>query len=131
MPDLPSPLKILSQLGLTKSLQRIKFGGVVGKQTLLAVIGACAIAAIAWRSDPAYAWIFGICAVVLLLVVAVLNFWYAHAHPAEAMLEGTEMLAFQHQMLAAKFLQPPKDSAIIPNPENKPPELNPSEAPDQ
>jgi hypothetical protein len=48
-----APAWLRSELGLSKTLQRIKFGGVVGKQTLLAVIAAVALAAIGLRADPA------------------------------------------------------------------------------
>jgi hypothetical protein len=127
---LPVVGKILAQLGLTKSLQRIKFGGVVGKQTLLAMVGVSVLGVIAWRI-PSAGLLIAVLVMILVLTIAGLSFWYAHRHPAEAMLEGAEMLALQHQILAAKSLEPPKDSAIIPNPEGKSPERNPPEGADQ
>ena len=123
--DQPSFSKLMSQWGLSKSLQRIKFGGVVGKQTLLGVVGASALVSIAWRVDPKEALIVGAMATIVLVTVAILNFCYAHKHPAEAMLEGGEMLVFQHQVLAAKSVQLPQDSPIIPNPGGSPPQLDP------
>lgn len=64
---------------------------------------------------------------VVALAAIILNFVYAHAHPVEAMMEGTEILAWQHQVLAAKYLQAPKDSPVIPNPTGEPPRSNPPE----
>lgn len=120
-----SPSKMLAQLGIGKTLQKIKFGGVVGKQTLLGVLGVFALAVIAWRADAKYAALIGILAAAVLILVAILNFCFAHKHPAEAMLEGTEMLALQHHMLAAKYMDIPQDSPVIPNPGGAEPQLNP------
>jgi len=103
----------------------------VGKQTLLGVVGAIVLGFMAWRADAKDAWIFGVCALALILVIAFLNFRFADAHPAEAMLEGAEMLALQHQVLAAKSIEAPKDSPVIPDPAGKPPDPNPPEAVDQ
>jgi len=89
----PSTIRgILSQLGVT--FQRIKFGGVVGKQTLLAIVGVVGLAAIAWRADQGHVWILGIGAIVLVVAVAIMNYVYADKHPAEATLEGAEIIAF-------------------------------------
>jgi hypothetical protein len=126
--DLPIR-KVLSQLGLTKSLQRIKFGGVVGKQTLLGIAGMTVLGVIAWKTN-ANGIIIALLAVFLVLAVAIMNFLYADRHPAEAMLEGLEMVALHHQMLAAKTLEPPSNSPVIPNPEGNPPQLQPSAEPD-
>ncbi len=129
MSESPNLHTVLSQLGLT--FRKIKFGGVVGKQTLLGLIGAGALAVIAWRADPRYAWILGICAAILLLTVAVLNFVYADKHPGEATLEGAEIIAFHHQAFWAKNMTGlPSDSRILPNPDGAPPQLNPPEGVD-
>jgi hypothetical protein len=132
MPVEQSPIsKIMSQLGISKSLQKIKFGGVVGKQTLLGVIGVFALATIAWKTDAKDALFIAILAAVFLVLIAVLNFTFAHKHPVEAMLEGTEMLALQHQVLAAKSMEISQDSPILPNPGGAPPQLNPSQENEQ
>jgi hypothetical protein len=118
---------LISQIGLT--FRRIRFGGVVGKQTLLGVAGAVALTIIAWRSDPRYAWIIGISAAILLLTTVILNFVYADRHPAEATLEGGEIIAYHHEVIAAKnMLEVPKNSPMIPDPDSAPPQLNPPEA---
>jgi hypothetical protein len=107
VPDLP---KLFSQLGLSKSLQRVKFGGVVGKQTYLGIFGVGALAVIAFRADSNGALIIGVVAALMVLIIAVMNYIYASNHPVEAMMEGGEMLALQHQQLAAKGLASPPAS---------------------
>jgi hypothetical protein len=124
MPE-TSVSKILSKLGVSKSLQRIKFGGVVGKQTLLGVICVIGLAAIAWKAEPSAALIIAVLVVSVVVLIAILNFYYAHKHPAEAMLEGAEMLAFQHHALSTKYEESPPDSPVLPNPGGSPPQLNP------
>ena len=64
----------------------IKFGGVVGKQTLLGIFAVGSLAAIAWRAPPDQVPIIAIGAVVIVLVIAVLNFIFADRHPVEATL---------------------------------------------
>ena len=124
MADTPPIQKVLSQIGINKALQRIRFGGVVGKQTILGILGAFALASIAWKASGRDVLILGLTVAVLLLIIAILNFAYANKHPVEATLEGSEMLAFQHQVLASKSLEAPKDSAIVPNPNGAPPQTN-------
>jgi hypothetical protein len=125
MPD-SSPLpKWLSQFGLSKTLQRIKFGGVVGKQTLLGIFAVLGLASLGWRASQGDILSIAVIAAIVVLAIAFLNFRYAHSHPAEATLEGTEMLALQHQVMASKFIEPPKDSTIVPNPGGSPPQSNP------
>jgi len=125
VPDKPPISKVFNQLGLTKSLQKIKFGGVVGKQTIMVMVSVVALASIAWRMDATGGLIIASLCAGLVALVAVLNFCYAHKHPAEATLEGAEMIALQHQMLAAKSMEAPKNSPMIPNPGGAPPQLNP------
>jgi len=123
--------KIFSRLGITKSLQRIKFGGVVGKQTLLGLVGAGMLAAIALRADAQTGLVLGVLAGILLILIAVLNFSFANKHPAEAMLEGLEMLAFHHQTRASKTEQLVQNAPLIPNPGGSAPQLNPPDEPEQ
>ena len=123
--------KALSQLGISKSLQKIKFGGVVGKQTLLGVIGVVALAAIAWKADSKAAIVIAALATVVLILIAILNFCFAHKHPVEAMLEGTEMLALQHQVLAAKSAEVPQNAPVIADPSSAIPQLNPPQENEQ
>jgi hypothetical protein len=103
----------------------------VGKQTLLGVIAVSALAAIAWKAEAKDALLIAIVAAGVVALIAILNFYYSHKHPVEATLEGAEMLALQHQVLAAKSLEPPKDSQIIPNPGGAEPKENPPTEPDK
>ncbi len=130
--DDKSPVsKIFSQLGISKSLQRIKFGGVVGKQTLLGVIGAGMLTAIALKVGGQPALVLGGLAAALLILVVVLNYRFADKHTAEATLEGLEMVAYQHQTRASKSEEMPQDAPVIPNPVGSVPQLNPSQEPEQ
>ncbi|HEV1996047.1 MAG TPA: hypothetical protein VGR03_17070 [Candidatus Acidoferrum sp.] len=131
MEDKSPVSKIFSQLGISKSMQRIKFGGVVGKQTLLGVIGSATLVSIAWGADATTKLVIAVLAGVLLILVALLNFSFANKHAAEAMLEGTEMLAFQHQVHAAKSAEVPQNAPVIPNPGGSAPQLNPSQETEQ
>jgi hypothetical protein len=123
--------KIIARLGLNKLVQRVKFGGVVGKQTLLGIATVAGLAVIAWKAESKDVIFIAIAAAVIALTIAVLNFCYARSHPVEAMMEGTEMLVLQHQVLASKSVEPPKSSPVIPNPEGTPPQLNPPLGADQ
>ena len=114
----------LEQFGVTRTLQKIKFGGVVGKQTLLGVFVALMLASIAWRADPDDLLILAALGVGVVGLIAVLNFIYANKHPLEAMLEGSEIIAFQQQTLAAKsMLNPPPAAPVIPRPDSAAPKL--------
>jgi hypothetical protein len=98
--------QFLSKLGIsTKTLQRIRFGGVVGKQALVAVFVALGLAAVATRTtDPGVLalCVYGLLADAFLAIAAIA--FHGHQHPFEATLEGAEVVAYQHvqQELAAK-----------------------------
>lgn len=103
----------------------------MGKQTLLGIFAVSSLAAIAWRATPDQAPIIAIGAVVVVLVIAVLNFIFAHRHPVEATLEGTEVVALQQQAMAAKTFQIPANSPVIPNPGAPLPAIEPPREPEQ
>jgi len=67
----------------------------------------------------------------LLILIAVLNYSFATKHPAEATLEGLEMVAYQHQARASKSEELPQDAPVIPNPGGAVPQLNPPDEPEQ
>ena len=94
-----SPVSRIFSLGISKSLQRIKFGGVVGKQALLGVTGAGMLTAIALKVGGQPALVLGGLAGGLLILIAILNYRFADKHTAEATLEGLEMIAYQHRNL--------------------------------
>lgn len=132
---IPNPLEeLFSQLGLSsESVGKVKFGGIVGKVALIAIIGlAATVAGMTWAGNP---WLKGGC----LLIIPGTTIWiirqildYAERNPLPAVMDGAEMLIWQQQqvMLAAKNLTPPKDSPIIPDPEGAPPQLNPQQGAD-
>jgi hypothetical protein len=107
MADLKVELdKFLSKLGLSsKSLLRVRFGGVVGKQALVAVFVAIGLTVVSRQTtDPN---VLRLC-IYGLLVDAFFGFaviaFHGHKHPLEATLEGGEVVAYRHvqQELAAK-----------------------------
>jgi len=107
--------KFLSKLGLSsKSLLRVRFGGVVGKQALVAVFVAIGLAVVSRQTtDPS---VLRLCIYGLLtdafLGFAVITF-HGHKHPLEATLEGGEVVAYRHveQEFAAKGV---KETATSP-----------------
>src|SRR4029077_17167535 len=94
------------KLGMSsKSLHRIRFGGVVGKQALVGVFVALGLAVVSRQStDPS---VLRLCVEALLLdlfvTIAAIGF-HGHKHPFEATLEGAEVVAYRHvqQEFAAK-----------------------------
>jgi hypothetical protein len=120
---------LLNQVGVTKALQKVRFGGVVGKQTLLGIACVIGLAFISWRAEPsAMLWI-AILVVVLVGLIAILNFVYANKHPMEATLEGAEIIAWQHHVVASKTAGELPSSNVVPNPEG-PPQLPPAQGED-
>jgi hypothetical protein len=90
--------QFLSKLGISsKSLQRIRFGGVVGKQALVAVFVAIGLAIVARQTaDPSVhrLCIYGLLLDAFLAIVAI--GLHGHNHPFEATLEGAEVVAYRH-----------------------------------
>jgi hypothetical protein len=106
MPKLPKELlQWLQKLGIDqKSLMRIRFGGVIGKQALVGVVGVGGLVVVAARADGLLLWgsLIGIFVLTILVVLAIGI--HGHRHPLEATLEGGEVVVLQHlrQELAAK-----------------------------
>ena len=119
MPDLPKPIKdMLAQLGISqKSMQRVKFGGIVGKVALIALAGLAATVTVAKFTTGT---IQPICTIAVLLAVLLIIRWildYAEKNPGPATLEGTELILWQHvTMAAAKGLPSPPVTPVIPDP---------------
>jgi hypothetical protein len=95
-----------------RSSHRIKFGGVVGKVTYIAV--AVVAGSVAVLAEHNVDWMKGAAVLVIVgfggyVVRSVLS--YASSHP-EAMLEGSELLAY-HQHVAAKGMESPPDTPPI------------------
>lgn len=129
IPESETLRSVLSLIGV--AFRKIKFGGVVGKQTILGIIGAVVLAAIAWRTDPKYAWILGIAALALVLTVAILNYTYADRHPGEATLEGAEIIAFHQLELGTDKKVYAEDEFIKLKQVKNPAALNPSREPSE
>ena len=89
---------------------------------IIATAGLMAYGGVEWLKVLSLVAILGF---ALLTIKWVLN--YADKHPQSATLEGSEIIAWQQQVIssAAKTIQPPKDSPIIPNPNGPPPQINP------
>jgi hypothetical protein len=110
MVKLPKELsELLGKFGIDqKSLMRIRFGGVVGKQALVGVIGVAGIVYIASRpgtnSTVLAGCLIGIFVLTIFIVLAIGI--HGHQHPIEATLEGGEIVVVQHlkQEFAAKGL---------------------------
>lgn len=90
--------QFLSKLGISsKSLQRIRFGGVVGKEALVAVFVAIGLAVVARQTaDPSVhrLCVYGLLLDAFLAIVAI--GFHGHKHPFEATLEGAEVVAYRH-----------------------------------
>lgn len=98
--------KLLNRFGASsKTLLRVRFGGVVGKIALVAVFVAIGLAVVARQTNDTTILklcTYGIFAVGFVAIVAIAT--HGHNHPLEATLEGGEVIAYQHvqQQFAAK-----------------------------
>jgi hypothetical protein len=135
VPELPKPLQdLLTQLGLTEeSIQSYKFGGVVGKVSLIA-LGA--FVAAMGTAKLTTGWVQAVCVIATLATGVLIIRWildYAEDHPESATLEGSQIIVWKHQkvILAAKGMMVPEQSPIVPNPEGAVPQLNPPQGTDQ
>ena len=88
-----------------KSLQRIRFGGVVGKEALVGFATLLALAIVALKAGSTILLWGCLAAIVIvsLFTIGAMAF-HGHKHPVEATLEGGEIVALQHlqQEFAAK-----------------------------
>lgn len=96
---MPLSLKELGeQFGINeKSFKLIRFGGVVGRITLIVIACIAPMAIVAFRTDsPALLWGCVIIPAALgLLAIGVIAL-HAHKHPAEAIMEGGQIVALRH-----------------------------------
>jgi hypothetical protein len=108
MPKLPKELsEWLGKFGTDqKSLMRIRFGGVVGKQALVGVLGVAGIVYVASRSGANSTLLWGclVGIVVLTITIVVAVGIHGHQHPVEATLEGGEIVVVQHLRQEFSFL---------------------------
>lgn len=75
----------------------------MGKQAFVTVVSVLSLGGAVWRIDSVA---LQTGCIVLAFAVAMTGLlcmsFHGHLHPVEATLEGTEMVAWQHQVLAAK-----------------------------
>jgi hypothetical protein len=107
--------QITSAIGSSESVQKIKFGrGAVGKLAVISVITVICIAGVGSRLAGDNAMLLAIAAIVFVTVVIVAAvICVVIKQPDMAVLEGAELVLYQHAKMEAKG---------IPNPEK---ELNP------
>lgn len=103
---MPNPFKDILN---SRTFQRIRFGGIVGKLALLGVFGLVTAGAIGVRaSDPRVQSLCVACALGFALIMSAGILAFGFKHPEQATLEGTEILALQHvQQMRAKDLPNP------------------------
>jgi hypothetical protein len=137
VPELPKSIQeLLEQLGFSQeSVQRFRFGGIVGKVALVALGGfAGAVGVAKYTAGLGLIQIICVAGVLLttyLIIRGILS--YGEKHPSSATLEGAEIILWQQQqiMLAAKNVPSPTELQIIPNPGGAPPQLNPPQGVDE
>jgi hypothetical protein len=135
MPVWPKPLQdLLEQFGIShESVHRFRFGGIVGKVALVALGGfAAAIGIAKYTAGMIQLCVLGGDFATTLLIIHWI-FRYAEKHPGSATLEGAEMILWQQQQLsiAAKNMNPPLQSPVIPDPKGSMPQLNPPQEADK
>jgi len=96
---------------------KIRFGGVVGKQALVAVGGLAGLVVVAFKaSDTRLLWgcLIGILLLALMVVVAIGI--HGHQHPLEATLEGGEIVVVEqirHDMAAKGVAAIPPSPPVL------------------
>ena len=116
--SMPLPKEItdlLARYGVNaQSLIRMRFGGVVGKQSLVIVASMAVFGIIAYESKGAEI-VLEFCAVgagVIALAGIVMIGIHGHKHPLEATLEGGEIVAVVQSAMAAKGMIPPSSAPL-------------------
>jgi len=124
---------LLRSLGIrAETFDRLKLGrGVIGKTTNAWIALCVPLALMAWglSSRPEYLIIFAV--IVLLLFAAYFfgSLWFANKNPAQALLEGSELITWKSMEMAAKDMPKVPLTPAIPDPQN-PIELLPPETAD-
>jgi hypothetical protein len=89
---------LLNRFGIDrKSLTRIRFGGVIGKQALVGIGGIAGLIAVALKADNLYL-LWGCLIGIFILTMGVIFAigMHGHQHPLEATLEGGEIVVMEH-----------------------------------
>lgn len=98
---MPLPKEIVDLLGKfgidKKSLLKIRFGGVVGKQALVGISAMATIMVVVLKTQNILLLWGCLVAIFLLAVGAIITIAIqGHKHPLEATLEGAEIVVMQH-----------------------------------
>ena len=116
---------VLNQLGITEeSAHKFKFGGIVGKVALIALVGLICSVGIAKYTTGLIQLVLVLGAFATTLGIVGLVLRFGAKHPISATLEGTEVILWQQQVIATKFGEVPKGQTL-PNPGGSPPQLPP------
>jgi hypothetical protein len=117
--------ELLSRAGLTSELlQKVRFGGPVGKLALLGIACVVGLCVIAFRTGNGTAGLCAVLATIVALAVAAGILWYSDKHPDQATLEGMELVVMQQQKFWAEAVAkggtplPPGLQFTIPEPKN-------------
>ena len=106
VPQLPEPIERILN---SKALQKIRFGGIAGKLALIALFGESVAVTVGWRtSNPTVETICVVGGFTFALLIAIGILVFAFKHPSLATLEGSEVIALQHQsqQILAKGMVP-------------------------
>ncbi len=107
--------QMLESIGAAEYLQRFKFGGVVGKMTVIGLIGLVVIGIIGRNLVGNWAVLGGITLAASIIVFVVQTIYkFADRHPELALFEGAELLRWQQMQIEAKGMQAPKSLPPVP-----------------
>lgn len=103
--------------GTSDTVQKIKFGrGAVGKTSVIAVAAVIAIAGMAIKIGASAVYV-GIIAVTLITLGSFgLIFYIVCKRPELAVMEGAELVMYQHVQMASKNYVPSPSEALVQRP---------------
>ena len=108
--------EIMEKFGIKPgSLVKVRFGGVVGKISLIIIACLAVLGIIASKSGGTEAILAGCLAVTFLIAIAGIGAILLHAqkHPLEATLEGGEVVALVQSAMAAKGISVPVNAPLV------------------
>ncbi len=100
---------MLSKAGVNASaLDRIRLAqGVVGKSSYVAAAALIALGAVAvGLRDTSALLVIGVFVLVVFIVYFFGVMWFAHRHPGESLLEGSELIQWRQIEMGAKEVLP-------------------------
>jgi len=110
--------KMLESIGASEYIHRFKFGGVVGKMTIIGLIGLVVVGVIGRNLTSTWP-VLGAIVLASGLVVFIIRTIsrFADKHPTLALFEGAELLRWEEMRIGAKGIEAPKQTDPVP--ENK------------